>query len=50
MVGVSAPLDTDRSHMEAILGKDTYSLLTVDSQHSPCNEEKLVLSAPPHRT
>ena len=42
VVGVSAPLDSDRSRLESILSKDTYSFLTVDSQHSPYNEEKLV--------
>ena len=42
VVGVSAPLDANRSQLEAILGKDTYSFLTIDSQHSPYNEEKLV--------
>ena len=42
VVGVSASLDSDRSHLEAILSKDTYSFLTIDSQHSPYNEEKLV--------
>ncbi len=42
VVGVSAPLDSDRSRLEGILSKDTYSFLTIDSQHSPYNEEKLV--------
>ena len=42
VVGVSAPLESDRSRLEGILSKDTYSFLTVDSQHSPYNEEKLV--------
>ena len=42
MVGVSAPLDSTKSQLEAILSKDTYGFLTVDSQHSPFNEEKLV--------
>ena len=42
VVGVSAPLDSDRSRLEGILSKDTYSFLTLDSQHSPYNEEKLV--------
>ena len=42
VVGVSAPLDSDKSGLEAILSKDTYSFLTIDSQHSPYNEEKLV--------
>ena len=42
VVGVSAPLDSDRSSLEGILSKDNYSFLTLDSQHSPYNEEKLV--------
>ena len=42
VVGVSAPLDSDKSRLESILSKDTYSFLTIDSQHSPYNEEKLV--------
>ena len=42
VVGVSAPLDSDKSGLEAILSKDTYSFLTIDSQHSPYNEERLV--------
>ena len=42
VVGVSASLDTDRSTLEKILSKDTYSFITIDSQHSPYNEEKLV--------
>ena len=41
-IGVSAPLDSDRGRLEDILGKDTYNFLTLDSQHSPYNEEKLV--------
>ena len=42
VVGVSAPLDSDRASLEGILGKDSYDFLTVDSQHTPYNEEKLV--------
>ena len=42
VVGVAASLDTDRSTLEQILSKDTYSFITIDSQHSPYNEEKLV--------
>ncbi len=42
VVGVSAPLDSDQSRLEGILSQDTYSFLTIDSQHSPYNEEKLV--------
>ena len=42
VVGVAAPLDSTKSQLEAILSKDTYGFLTIDSQHSPFNEEKLV--------
>ena len=42
VVGVSAPIDSTRSQLEDILGKDSYGFLTLDSQHSPYNEEKLV--------
>jgi 2-keto-3-deoxy-L-rhamnonate aldolase RhmA len=41
-IGVSVPLDATRSQMEDILGKDSYDFITLDSQHSPYNEEKLV--------
>ena len=41
-VGVSASLDSTKSQLEAILSKDAYGFLTIDSQHSPFNEEKLV--------
>ena len=41
VIGVSVPLDSNRSQLEEILSKDTYDFLTVDSQHSPYNEEKL---------
>ena len=42
VIGVSALLDSDRGRLEDILGKDAYDFLTVDSQHSPFNEERLV--------
>ncbi|MFQ6030466.1 MAG: aldolase/citrate lyase family protein [Dehalococcoidia bacterium] len=42
VIGVSVPIDADRSQMEDILGKDSYDFLTLDSQHSPYDEEKLV--------
>ena len=42
IVGVSAPLDSDRGRLEEILSKDTYDFISLDSQHSPYNEEKLV--------
>lgn len=42
VVGVSAPIDSTRSQLEDILSKNSYSFLTLDSQHSPYNGEKLV--------
>ena len=42
VVGVAAPLDATKPQLQAILSKDTYGFLTIDSQHSPFNEEKLV--------
>ena len=41
VVGVSTPLDSTRSQLEAILS-NTYGFLTIDTQHSPFNEENLV--------
>ena len=41
VIGVSVPLDSTRGQLEDILSKDSYDFLTVDSQHSPYNEEKL---------
>ena len=42
VIGVSAHLDSDRGRLDDILGKGSYDFLTVDSQHSPFNEERLV--------
>ena len=42
VIGVSVPLDTDRGGMENILSQDSYDFITLDSQHTPYNEEKLV--------
>ena len=42
IIGVSAPIDSDRSRLEDILGGDTYDFVSVDSQHTAFNEEKLV--------
>ncbi len=42
VVGVSASLNTSRSQLEDILSKDSYGFVSVDSQHSPYNEERLV--------
>ena len=41
VIGVSAPLNTNKSQLEDILGKDSYDFLALDSQHSPYNEEKV---------
>ena len=42
IIGVSTPLDSGRGQLEEILSKDTYDFISLDSQHSPYNEEKLV--------
>ena len=42
VVGVSASLSTSRSQLEDMVGKDAYGFVSVDSQHSPYNEERLV--------
>jgi len=42
VVGVTAPISATRGELEDILSRDTYSFVSVDSQHSAFNEEKLV--------
>jgi 2-keto-3-deoxy-L-rhamnonate aldolase RhmA len=42
LVGVSVPIHIARNRLEDILSRDTYSFITVDSQHSPYSEEQLV--------
>jgi 2-dehydro-3-deoxy-L-rhamnonate aldolase len=42
LVGVSVPMPIERSRLEDVLSRDTYSFVTVDSQHSAYNEERLV--------
>jgi 2-keto-3-deoxy-L-rhamnonate aldolase RhmA len=42
IVGVSVPMDIERGRLEDILSRDTYSFVTVDSQHSAFHEERLV--------
>ena len=42
VIGVSAPFDANKSQLEEILSKDSYDFLSVDSQHSPYNEERVV--------
>ncbi len=41
-IGVSAPMNSSRSRLEEILGADSYDFVSIDSQHSPFNEERLV--------
>ncbi|MBC8234882.1 hypothetical protein H8E77_35500 [bacterium] len=38
----STSMGVEKSQLEDILSKDDYDLVGVDSQHSACNEEKLV--------
>ncbi len=42
LIGVSVPINSTRSQLETILGKDDYAFVWIDSQHSPLNEERLV--------
>ncbi len=42
IVGVSVPVQANQSQLEDILGRDTYGFVSVDSQHSPYNEDQLV--------
>jgi 4-hydroxy-2-oxoheptanedioate aldolase len=42
VIGVSAPMTATRSQLEDILGKDDYGFVSIDSQHGPLNEERLV--------
>jgi 4-hydroxy-2-oxoheptanedioate aldolase len=42
VVGVSVPIDIERGRLEDILGQDTYGFISVDSQHSAYNEDRLV--------
>ena len=42
IVGVSVPMQIERSRLEDILSRDTYGFVTVDSQHSAYSEERLV--------
>lgn len=41
IVGVSMPPDTRADRFEAILDQDDYDFVSVDSQHTPFNEERL---------
>lgn len=42
IVGVSVPMHIERGRLEDILSRDTYSFISVDSQHSAYHEERLV--------
>jgi 2-keto-3-deoxy-L-rhamnonate aldolase RhmA len=42
VVGVGVGMGTDRRQLETILARDSYGYVSVDSQHSPFSEEKLV--------
>ncbi len=42
VIGVSAPITATRGRLEEILSKDDYAFVSVDSQHSAFNEERLV--------
>ena len=42
IIGVAVPIDVDMNRLEDILSKDTYEFISVDSQHSAFNEERLV--------
>lgn len=42
VIGVSAPMTSSKSQLEEILSKDTYGFVSVDSQHSPFSEDRLV--------
>lgn len=42
IVGVSAPMTATRDRLEDILGGDSYDYVSVDSQHSAFNEERLL--------
>lgn len=42
IIGVSVGMNTDRKQLEAILSKDSYGLVWVDSQHAAFSEDRLV--------
>ena len=42
VIGVSVPIMATRSRLEEILSKDDYAFVSVDSQHSAFDEERLV--------
>jgi 2-keto-3-deoxy-L-rhamnonate aldolase RhmA len=42
VVGIRAEVGWSQSQLEDVLAQDTYHFVTLDSQHSPYNEEKLL--------
>ena len=42
VVGIRAEVGWSQSQLEDVLARDTYHFVTLDSQHSPYNEEKLL--------
>jgi 4-hydroxy-2-oxoheptanedioate aldolase len=42
IVGVSVPTQIEKGRLEDILSRDTYGFVSIDSQHSPYSEERLV--------
>ncbi len=42
ILGASIPLTTERDQLEKILEKGPYDFVTIDSQHNPLNEPRLV--------
>ena len=41
ILGVSMPPDVSPERFEAILGADDYDFVSIDSQHTPFNEERI---------
>lgn len=42
LIGVSVPITATRAQLEDILSRDDYAYVSVDSQHGPYHEERLV--------
>ena len=42
VIGVSAPMTLERGSLETLMEKGSYDFVSVDSQHNPHNEERLV--------
>ena len=41
VLGVSVPVNTTADRLDQVLGQDDYDFVSVDSQHSPLNEERV---------